>query len=279
MTVALDLGGPRAKLRRAKEHVDTLRAKIGLAGHPDPRVIPLRRKYEPEYGAVVYRIERVIQVGDDWGLIVGDAVQNMRSALDHLAWALAVRHFGGVEPTDDKIIRDIQFPILSKADDWPTHRFLRHMDLADVDKLERYQPFKYTSAGRFILKLQRPGAIVCPLEELAAMSNSDKHRVIQVLYMLALSGHLTVTKFTDCRPASQADDSFGATATAPGQPPRIGDEVFRVPVVPTGPNPDVDLGAYVSAYVAVREQWDVLETLDGFAVVVESVLDAFEPGT
>jgi hypothetical protein len=153
------------------------------------------------------------------------------------------------------------------------------MDPADVDKLERYQPFKYTSAGRFILKLQRPGAIVCPLEELAAMSNSDKHRVIQVLYMLGLSGHLTVTKFTDCRPASQADDSFGATATAPGQPPRIGDEVFRVPVVPTGPNPDVDLGAYVSAYVAVREQWDVLETLDAFAVVVESVLDAFEPST
>lgn len=278
MTVPLDLSGPRAKLRRAKEHIETLRAKIGLAGHPDPRVIPLRRKYEPEYGAVVYRIERVIQVGDDWGLIVGDAVHNMRSALDHLAWALAVRHFGGVEPTDKNIIREIQFPVLSKADDWPTHRFLKHMAPADVDKLERYQPFKYTSAGRFILKLQRPGTIECPLEALSALWNSDKHRVIQVLYVLAISGHLTVTRFTDCRPASQADDSFGATVTAPRQPPCIGDEVFRVPIVPTGPDPDVDLGAYVSAYVAVGERWDALETLDSFSVMVESVLNAFEPG-
>lgn len=277
MTVALDLSGPRAKLGRAKEHVETLRAKIGLAGHPDPRVMPLRRRFEPEFGAVVYRIDRVIQVGADWGLIVGDAVHNMRSALDHLAWALAVRHLGGVQPTDRNIVRDIQFPVVSKADDWPTHRFLKHMEPADVDKLEQYQPFKYTSAGRFILKLQRVGAIECPLEALADLSNADKHRVIQVLYVLAISGHLTVTKFTDCRPASHEGDSFGATVTAPGQPPRIGDEVFRVPVVPTGRNPDVDLGAYVSAYVAVGEQWDVLEALDVFALTVKSVLDAFEP--
>jgi hypothetical protein len=279
MTIALDLGGSRAKLGRAKEHVETLRAKIALAGHPDPRVIPLRRKYEPEFGAVVYRIERVIRAGDDWGLIVGDAVHNMRSALDHLAWALAVRHFGGVAPTDDKIVRDIQFPVFSDAKHWPTHRYLKHMDPADVDILEQFQPFKLPSWARLVLQMQRPGVIPHALEALVAMSNSDKHRVIQVLYVLALSGHLTVTKFTDCRPASQADDSFGITVTPPGQPPRVGDEVFRVPVVPTGTNPDVDLGAYVSAYVAVGKQHDVLEALDAFAVEVKSVLDAFAPSS
>jgi hypothetical protein len=278
MTVAPDLGGPRAKLGRAKEHVETLRAKIGLAGYPDPRVIPLRRKFEREFGAVVYRIDRVIQVGDDWGLIVGDAIHNMRSALDHLAWALAVRHYNGVEPTDDKIIRDIQFPVFSDGKHWPAHRYLKHMDRADVDVLEQFQPFKLSSVARFVMRMQRPGVIPHALEALVAMSNSDKHRVIQVLYILAAAGHLTVSKFTDCRPASHADDSYGATATAPGQPPRVGDEVFRVPVVPTGPNPDVDLGAYVSAYVAVGEHWDVLEALDAFAATVESVLDAFASG-
>lgn len=277
MGAALDLSGPWAKLERAKAHVETLRAKIGLAGHPDPKVIPLRRKFEPEYAAVVYRIDRVIRVGDDWGLIVGDAVHNMRSALDHLAWALAVRHFNGVAPTNRKIVGDIQFPVFADEKQWPTHRFLKHMDPADVAKLERFQPFKLSSVARFLLRMQRPGVIPHPLEGLAAMSNSDKHRVIQVLYILALSGHLTVTKFTDCRPSTDEGEPLDIRVTPPAQSPRVGEEVFRVRVIPTGPNPDVDLQAYVSAYVAVGEQWDVLEALEAFGRAVEAVLNAFEP--
>lgn len=280
MTAALDLSGPWAKLERANAHVETLRAKIGLAGHPDPKVIPLRRKYEPEYRAVVYRIERVIQVGDDWGLIVGDAIHNMRSALDHLAWALAVRHFGGVEPTSKNIIKDIQFPVLSKADEWPTHRFLKHMDPADVDKLERYQPFKYTSAGRFMMKLQRPGAIECPLEALSELSNSDKHRVIQVLYVLPEAAHFTpppIGAFTDCRPVLNAHGTLDLRVNPPTKSPRIGDEVLRLSVVPEGPNPDVDLRAHISGYVAVREHWDVFDALDTLSAVVSDILSGFGP--
>lgn len=279
MTVALDLRGPRAKLRRAQEHVGTLRSKITLAGHPDPTVISLRRQFEPDCNAVVYRIDRVIQIGDDWGLIVGDAIHNMRSALDHLAWALAVRHYKGVPPNDVKIIKDIQFPVFSDGKHWPTHRYLKHMGAADVDLLEQFQPFKLSSVQRFVMRLERPGVIPHALEALVAMSNSDKHRVIQLLYMLPLAGQLTNATFTDCRPAFRDSDSFSATVTPPGQPPRVGDEVFRVAIVPIGPNPDVDLGAHIHAYVAVGEHWDVLEALDAFAAAVELVLGAFDAGT
>jgi len=43
---------------------------------------------------VVYRIDRVMQIRDHWPLIVGDAVHDLRSALDHLMWQLAIVYLG-----------------------------------------------------------------------------------------------------------------------------------------------------------------------------------------
>src|SRR5258708_3115833 len=102
------LAGCWAKLAHAIEHINTLRAEIEEAGTPDPTSIPLRRAYEAADGAVVYRIERVIKVSERWPLIVGDAIHDLRSALDHLMWQLAIVHLGRV-PTA-KEAPNIQFP-------------------------------------------------------------------------------------------------------------------------------------------------------------------------
>src|SRR5437588_287353 len=44
-----------------------------------------------------------------WGLILGDAIHNTRSALDYIVWRLAGGHL------DDRIS---QFPIYRSEDDW-----------------------------------------------------------------------------------------------------------------------------------------------------------------
>lgn len=61
-----------AKLDHAVTHINMLRTEIEEAGAPHPDLIPLRRKYEADQGAVVYRIDRVIQIRDDWPLAVHD---------------------------------------------------------------------------------------------------------------------------------------------------------------------------------------------------------------
>lgn len=107
MTPGLDLRSSDAKLAHAKTHIDALRIEVMATNNGDIETIALGLKYEPETQAVVYRIERMPEVRDSWGLLVGDAVHNMRCALDHLWWRLAIEHLGrepvGKEP------KDIQF--------------------------------------------------------------------------------------------------------------------------------------------------------------------------
>ena len=76
MARSVDLSGCWTKLDHAKQHIHALRHEIERAsGAPDPNSIPipLSRQYEPTEGGVIYSIDRVIQLGDDWPLIVGDA--------------------------------------------------------------------------------------------------------------------------------------------------------------------------------------------------------------
>jgi len=74
------LAGSWAKLDRAHAHVDELRKAIVEAsdGRGPPRILGTRREYDAETEDVLFIAERMTEVGDDWGLIIGDAVHNLR---------------------------------------------------------------------------------------------------------------------------------------------------------------------------------------------------------
>jgi len=281
MPYTLDLTGAWAKLNRAKVHVNTLRADIDRQGYPDAkgvnvehaRVIRLRKQFEPKQGAIVYRIDGLIEIGNDWGLIVGDAVHNMRCALDHLAWQLALRKFNGVAPTDRRIIKEIQFPVVVNKNDWPTHINRKHMEPADADKLEKFQPFNLGPIARANRSLH-------PLEQLAGfggLDNVDKHRAIELTYLAA---HQVTfyndpnVVFTDCMPVLM-DTALQTFITTPGRPPNVGDEILRVLVTATGPHPDVNFEPRLTGYIAIRETWDALYALDTMTEGVATILKAF----
>jgi hypothetical protein len=104
-----------------------------------------------------YATEREAQP-EHWPLLAGEAIQNLRSALDHLVYAAS----GGGERT--------QFPIYKSAEDFSARpkSVLKGVPEATVAAIERTQPYE--------LAAQDPTAE--SLFVLRELSNADKHRVL-----------------------------------------------------------------------------------------------------
>lgn len=269
---AQPLDGARQKLKWANRHANTLRKEIGEVD-PAPAHVPLRRKYEADKSAIVWRIERVPEIKDRWGLIAGDALHNFRGALDHLWWQLAKRHLGR-EPTEDEA-KEIQFPIFERPTQWnPNHPYFRHVDPAHPPKVKARQPFNPST-----------GDEVNYLGVLGRLSNVDKHRVIHpVLVTMSGGGGQLPTPpgdaFSDCTPALvQIQGKWVREIKfALGGIPKVGDKVFEVPVIVSGDNPDVDFSTDLQCRIALSEDsMDLIGTLDGIAAEVAAILDDFQP--
>jgi hypothetical protein len=86
-----DLSGVFAKLERAEFHIHSLREDVDAFLTRDPP--PWSHRVETEQAAgegTRYIVRAVIREPPRprWALIIGDALQNLNSALDHLAWEL-----------------------------------------------------------------------------------------------------------------------------------------------------------------------------------------------
>jgi len=95
---------------------------------------------------------------EHWPLLAGEAIQNLRSALDHLVYAAS----GGEERT--------QFPIFDEASEFAARSpsMLKGVPNATKDVIEGAQPYR--------LAPQDPSAESLAL--LRRLSNADKHRVL-----------------------------------------------------------------------------------------------------
>src|SRR5438270_13940786 len=91
----ITLRGVRAKLERADKHIDDLeRLVMPLADRATKGIVReehFKPYFELGHPRYVYRATDVPEIGTDCATIVGDALFNMRSALDHLAVQLAYR--------------------------------------------------------------------------------------------------------------------------------------------------------------------------------------------
>ena len=275
---ALDLTSAWKKWCRAKIHIRDLSAEIAKVG-PQDQLIALGQKYEAERDSIVIYIESVVKIPNDWSLLVGDAVHNLKCSLDHLAWQLALRHFNGVEPTNRQTIKEIQFPICMHEEAWNKPYVNRkHMDPADANKLKQFQPFLLPAA-------ERAAGVGHPLEAFFGfdgVENVDKHRSIELAVLAPTEKRMLLESFddfVDCRPGifSGTEDGPGIATYhfAPSNPPQPGDEIVFIPVVVTGPNPHVKLKVRLSAFIALRKTWKIPESIETLAETVEVVLGWF----
>ena len=107
MSPLKDLESCWAKLGRAEEHVETVEQQIRTwFEHRPYRFV---RHANPEFTrhSLTIRITKPPALWQ-WSLIASDAVHNMRCALDHLVYGLAIRQSGADPPPDAE---RLAFPI------------------------------------------------------------------------------------------------------------------------------------------------------------------------
>ncbi len=99
--------GARLKIERADHHIGDLETQFAAFVDANPYTLAVGSN--PETGQPAIRIKFRQDIPPEWALVIGDAIHNLRSSLDHMTWAL-VDHDGGVQdrylkfPTGDNRI-------------------------------------------------------------------------------------------------------------------------------------------------------------------------------
>jgi hypothetical protein len=87
------------KLRRARLHIDEVHQRVSTLNASKPWYVDMEPAEDLDSWVFRFRIQRPIPA--DLCAAVGDAIANMRSALDYVAHELAVRHTGTLAPRQE----------------------------------------------------------------------------------------------------------------------------------------------------------------------------------
>jgi hypothetical protein len=209
------LDGARLKIIRAQEHLESLKAEIGMYLHEQPHEVHSQpdmhvHRNEPAAALAAYYAQgsqQHVLPHIDPGVpplrlsaIIGDVVTNSRAALDYTMCELAQRFFANppVDITDFNDRRITAFPIDPRSKGQPLQSRLdalakRGVPTAPIDEIKAVQP---DSAGHESLGW---------LHELV---NRDKHRML-----LLTVGEFDDVKVTFRTPAIFTDDLTRDSAT------------------------------------------------------------------
>ena len=162
------LAGPEAKLDRAIEQLETLKAQADRFVETQPYTITVQ--YEAEAGCYVVRFRGRRGVPLESSILVGETVHNLRSALEHVAWLLAWSNADDSaslrKPEERKLVT---FPVAKDSDAFHNHS-LRPLISAEAEAaIQPLQPY----VGRLPEHVANH-----PLVGLHELWNIDKHRVI-----------------------------------------------------------------------------------------------------
>ena len=199
------LEGAWIKLARASRHIDELRTNART--YLDSKPYEIAQHEEPN-GDLVYRLKIARLIPREWAGIVGDAVHNIRAALDLMVWQLVERN-GGVPS------RETCFPIGKPPPDYEP-------------QMRRALSGVHPLAMRMIRRLRPYYGGNSVLAQLHSIDIEDKHRVL--LIVGAAHRHLVV-KFKMNVPWQQSPVDFPPLAINPADrqfPLTDGTEVFRI---------------------------------------------------
>jgi len=234
----VDLSSVRAKLRRADQHLKTLRREIRTfvkaRGH--------RFVAEPNADRTQYILHAYFARPPDveqWGLVLGDAVHCLRSALDHLVYAIAICE--------------------SNADPPPNHTRV-------MLPLTR-TPESFTGAGRRISGLSKdvrarieslqpyPGRDNDLLSLLEDLDVADKHRVLTFAVVQSVDADV---------PLRGLPPGEEVTLDAHVAPLKNGAPLLTITF--KRPAPGVKVEGHVAVAVLLRQRFDVLSLADALRV-------------
>lgn len=169
--MTVDLEGIRLKIERAEGHIADLRSLIKEtleSTQPD-----FRSTWDPAERDLVVTVHNAPQVPAQLSAILGDAIFNLRAALDHLAWQLVI--FDGKTPN-----RTTCFPLLKRVAFQGGHPVAPQL-IPAIDNelvratLERCQPY-WSETELGCAQDYRKHR----LWQLTELNNIDKHRKLLV---------------------------------------------------------------------------------------------------
>ena len=149
------------KTERAKFHIQNLQSAVRAFHETKPYKIGTKR--DPQTRKLIYHVLEVTPVPGHVAVILGDALQNLRTSLDHVAhqlWRDAGHRGDG---------RHVQFPIAADAAKYVTQspRMVEGIGQPAVDAIRSLEPYK---GGN--------GAYSDALWRLNQLNNIDKHRLL-----------------------------------------------------------------------------------------------------
>jgi len=181
------------RVARAAQHFTDLEGRVALWNVSYPLICPVRLAEDRRH-VLLLRPAKIAASPplDEWSSIFGDAVHNLRAALDVLCWHLA--HLDGGAPANE---RAIAFPVVSDPGKWPdAQRRLSSIPAELLARIEQAQPF--------VDPARDPSTGLHLLEALTELDNWHKHRF--TLGAAAAMGGIDLEEFhIPIPPAEQHD--------------------------------------------------------------------------
>ena len=256
----------RIKLARANLHAGVARreARRFFNRHPEPtfRIDPHGEQGDLTAGSV-FGCKIVVARGwpdlpTSFAARFGDAIQNYRAALDHVAWRLVSQ---GLTPPDTLTERQqarVQFPIYTEEKSFR-------------DNIRTRLPGVDSTVGDFIKarhKYAGGQATNDGLRSIPTLSNDDKHRALTIIWSAFLTAQNNVT-LTNCELVSYLN---------PPTRPAVKDDavVALMECRVTRPNPRVSMKFRPSIEIIVEDRGGFGYVLDDIRREVAEILDAPE---
>lgn len=258
MASAWSLSGA-VKLARAAELLNELRGEI-VAFHAST---PYKLSAEKEAGTGdhVVRVQILDTPPMRWGALIGDAIHNLRSALDLLVWQL-VLHNGSTPGKKNS------FPVFDHENDFLSGYAaqLNGTAASVAQRIKGIAPFEKGNATLWLLH---------------RLDITDKHRVLLPAYSSV--GTTIIDMSVGIRGAAEWTKDvppmpIGLNWATPSCPVRDGEELWRVradALDKVDLNPQFTFTVALAPGTPVKLGTPVVELLDGFSKEVTRVVETF----
>jgi len=183
------LAGPLAKVERAKHHIDDLNGRV--EAYTSQRPLRVYRSTDGKINKVSYVVKNKIPVPAALALVIGDAVHNLRSALDLLAFALV-----GDKCRTPGQQRQVMFPFGASANKLEATINNRQINLAGKKVVQEIKKLKPYPGGNEML------------QAIHDLDIADKHKLI---LPTTASGALMLADLTKLMPEHPGFPDKGAT--------------------------------------------------------------------
>jgi hypothetical protein len=182
----------RIRLDRAKANRERLKDEMAAwrSAHRDAHTVTVEGNPQGIFKVPEGKLRLIARITEqppqDWGLIVGDILVDLRSALDYAVYALAIAHTGQNPPVN---ARDLEFPIAQTAGWFVSKRAqdkiagLNKPARDYIEQVQPYQPGYGGPAGQYVNS---------PLWVLNELVGVNKHRFIHVFWTKLHSTQLQI---------------------------------------------------------------------------------------